>query len=96
MIANHRADPWTSYGSKNFMIGEDWQEFYTDVKMTADDNIVGIYVELRDNLKGKVWFDNFRLFEGDYVPDPELGKKDFLVDYRGKLGMTWGQLKRAK
>jgi len=93
MIANHRADPWTSYGSKNFTIGEDWQEFYTDVKMTADDNIVGIYVELRDNLKGKVWFDNFRLFEGDYVPDPELGQTKRLVDYRGKLGVTWGKIK---
>ncbi len=61
--------------------------------MTANDAQVGIYVELKDNLKGKVWFDNFRLFEGDYVPDPELGKQNFLVDYRGKLGMTWGKIK---
>ncbi|MBC8235460.1 carbohydrate binding domain-containing protein [bacterium] len=93
MIANRRADPWTSYGSKNFTIGEDWQEFYTAVEMTADDDIVGIYVELRDNLKGQVWFDDFRLFEGDYVPDPELGEVDFPVDYRGKLSVTWGQIK---
>ncbi|MBM3240461.1 hypothetical protein FJZ31_29610 [Candidatus Poribacteria bacterium] len=96
MICNHRADPWTSYGSKNFTIGKDWQEFYADVKMTANDAQVGIYVELRDNLKGKVWFDNFRLFEGDYVPDPELGETKQLVDYQGKLGVTWGQIKSAK
>ncbi|HIE27852.1 TPA: hypothetical protein EYP66_11250 [Candidatus Poribacteria bacterium] len=95
MICNHRAAPWTAYGSKNIMIFEDWEEFYTDVKMTADDNIVGIYVELRDTLKGKVWFDNFRLFEGDYVPDEELGQT-FPVDYRGKLSVTWGQIKSAK
>ena len=93
MICNHRAAPWTAYGNKNFTISEEWQEFYTEVKMTANDAQVGIYVELKDNLKGKVWFDNFRLFEGDYVPDPELGKQNFLVDYRGKLGMTWGKIK---
>jgi len=96
MICNHRAAPWTSYGSKNFTISEDWQEFYTEVKMTANDALVGIYVELRDNLKGEVWFDNFRLFEGDYVPDPELGKVNFPVDYRGKLSVTWGKIKSNK
>jgi hypothetical protein len=95
MICNHRAAPWTAYGSKEIMIFEDWEEFYTDVTMTANDAQVGIYVELRDNLKGKVWFDNFRLFEGDYVPDGELGQT-YPVDYRGKLGVAWGQIKCAK
>ena len=95
MICNHRAAPWTSYGSKEFLILEDWEEFYTDVEMTANDALVGIYVELKDNIKGSVWFDNFRLFEGDYVPDEELGMKNRPVDYHGKLGATWGRIKHA-
>lgn len=94
MIANHRQAPWTSYGSKNITIQKEWEEFWTTVEMTADDNLVGIYVELRDSIKGDVWFDNFRLYEGDYEPDEELGKKNLAVDAQGKLAIAWGQLKK--
>jgi len=99
MICNHRAPPWTSYGSKNIFITEDWQEFWITFIMPVDDNIGGIYVELRDNTKGKVWFDDFRLFEGDYVEDPEIGageEKGFSVNPKGKLPWTWASLKEKR
>ena len=44
--------------------------------MAADDNKVGIYVEMRDSIKGDVWFDVIRLYEGDYEPDPERSTRN--------------------
>ena len=93
MIVNHRQAPWTSYGAKNITIQQEWQEFWTPVNMTADDNLVGIYVELRDSIEGKVWFDNFRFYEGDYEPDEELGQENLSVEAKGKLTTAWGRLK---
>jgi len=83
------------YGHKAITIQKDWQEFWTPVKMTADDNKVGIYVEMRDNIKGDVWFDAIRLYEGDYEPDPEIGQEPKAVNRRSKLSIAWGQLKVA-
>lgn len=93
MIANHRADPWTAYGVKDFLIEEDWKEFWTPVVMPVDDNIVGIYLELRD-VKGKVWVDNVRFYEGDYVAEKELkAKQPEAVDAKSKLSVVWGKIK---
>ena len=75
LIVNHRQAPWTTYGFKEITIQKDWQEFWTPVDITADDNIVGIYVELRDSIKGNVWFDAIRFYEGDYEPDAEIGQE---------------------
>lgn len=95
MIVNHRQDPWTSYGSKAITITDEWTEFWTPVVMPADDEIVGIYVELRDTV-GLVWFDNFRLYEGDYVPvDPE-GKPVKAVEPHSKLTSTWAAIKAVR
>ncbi|MDP7280839.1 MAG: carbohydrate binding domain-containing protein [Candidatus Poribacteria bacterium] len=95
LSVNHRQAPWTMYGHKAITIQKDWQEFWTPVKMTADDNKVGIYVEMRDNIKGDVWFDAIRLYEGDYEPDPEIGQEPKAVNRRSKLSIAWGQLKVA-
>ncbi len=92
MICNHRAAPWTTYGAANISILEDWQEFWTTVKMTADDNKVGIYVELRDT-KGQTWFDNFRFYEGEYFEE-DFGQIDLSVQSYDKLATTWGRLKQ--
>jgi hypothetical protein len=95
MIANHRAAPWTVYGSKNFLIEQDWKEFWTPVLMPVDDNIVGIYLELRDSTKGKVWVDNVRFYEGDYVPEKNLrAKQPEAVEPKSKLAIAWGKIKK--
>lgn len=92
MIVNHRADPWTTYGSKVITITEEWTEFTTSAAITANDNIVGIYVELRDTV-GKTWFDHFRFYEGDYVEE-ELGKEEKqAVDPKNKIASTWATIK---
>jgi len=88
LIANYRQPPCTVYSNKAITIQKDWQEFWTPVKMTADDNKVGIYVEMRNSIKGDVWFDAIRLYEGDYEPDPEIGQEPKAVNRRSKLSIA--------
>jgi hypothetical protein len=92
MVVNHRADPWTSYGSKAITITDEWTEFWTPVNMTADDDIVGIYVELRDT-PSLVWFDNFRLYEGEYIELDLEGLPVKAVDPHSKVASTWCSIK---
>jgi len=40
------------YGNKAITVQKDWQEFWPPVKMAADDNKVGIYVESGTVSKG--------------------------------------------
>ena len=56
--------------------------------MAADDNKVGIYVEMRDSIKGDGWFDAIRLYEGDYEPDPETDQEPKAVNRRSKLSIA--------
>lgn len=93
MVCNHRADPWTSYGSQDITIQKEWEEFWIPVTIAVNDNVVGIYVELRDGLEGKTWFDNFRFYEGDYVPDEEIGQQEKAVAAIEKLAVRWAKLK---
>ncbi len=95
MIANHRADPWTTYGSANVKFTEEWTEFWTTVNMPVDDSNVGIYVELRDTV-GLVWFDHFRLYEGDYEEEDIEGIVEKAVAPGGKIACTWARIKEAR
>lgn len=92
MIVNHRAAPWTTYLFKNITIKWEWTEFFGTFTMPADDNIAGVYIELIDN-PGQIWFDRFRLYEGDYFAE-NLGEKGSkAVDTRNKLVSTWAKIK---
>jgi len=95
MIVNHRADPWTSYGSKAITITDEWTEFWTPVNVTADDEIGGVYVELRDTV-GIVWFDHFRLYEGEYFEEDIEGMPVQAVEPHSKLASTWAGVKSAR
>ena len=95
MRINHRADPWTTYGSKTFTMTDEWTEFWVTFNMSADDNLVGIYVELNDGVKGRVWFDRFRFYEGEYIEeDIEIeGGPVRAVDPHSKATSTWAGIK---
>ena len=95
MIVNHRADPWTSYAFKDITITDEWTEFWAPVNVTADDEIGGVYVELRDTV-GIVWFDNFRLYEGEYFEEDLEGVKKIAVEPHSKLASTWAGVKAAR
>lgn len=91
MIVNHRADPWTTYLFKEITIVDEWKEFWGTFTMPADDNIAGVYVELRDTV-GRTWFDHFRLYEGDYFEE-DFGQKEKAVEPNKKLISTWSKVK---
>ena len=95
MRCNHRADPWTTYGSSNITITEEWTEFYTTVNITVDDSVVGIYVELRDT-EGITWFDRFRFYEGDYEPEDLEEAPDIAVKPHSKMASMWASIKSAR
>lgn len=91
--SNERADPWTTYGSKEIEITDQWTEFWTPVEMTADSVNLGIYVELKDTpAPARIWFDNFRFYVGDYVPE-DIGPA--AVAPNGKSTTTWATIKSA-
>ena len=44
---------------------------------------------MRESIKGDVWFDAIRLYEGDYEPDPEeTGQEPKAVNRRSKLSIA--------
>ncbi len=92
---NHRADPWTTYGFADIMIMPDeWQEHHAEAEIDVDDNIVGVYIELRDT-KGMVWIDRVRFYEGEYAVEEGVGEPQ-AVDARGKAATAWGVVKRRR
>jgi hypothetical protein len=44
---------------------------------------------------GNLWMDNIRIYEGQYVEDPDLGRTEggMAVDRSGKLATKWGEIK---
>ncbi len=90
-IVNHRADPWTSYLFKEITITDEWKEFWGTFTMPVDDNIAGVYIELRDTV-GRTWFDHFRLYEGDYFEE-DFGQKEKAINPYGNLISTWAKVK---
>jgi hypothetical protein len=93
MYAAHREPPWAVYGrNEGIKITNEWTEFWTPVDAWADDDLVGIHVELNDSREGSVWFDHFRLYEGDYVDEfPRIA-----VEPRTKLASTWAAIRNTR
>ena len=92
LIVNHRADPWTTYGLKQILIQDgDWEEHWVAADVDAFDNLIGIYMELRDT-KGMVWVDRVRFYAGEYVPEDGFGEPQ-AVDARGKVALSWASIK---
>lgn len=95
LLVNHRADPWTTYGRKEIMIQDgDWEEHWVIADVNAFDDIIGIYMELRDT-KGTVWIDRVRFYEGEYLPEDGFGEAQ-AVDAQAKLAVSWASLRAAR
>ena len=95
LLVNHRADPWTTYGRKEIMIQDgDWEEHWGIADVNACDDIIGIYMELRDT-KGTVWIDRGRFYEGEYLPEDGFGEAQ-AVDAQAKLAVSWASLRAAR
>lgn len=92
MYVNHRDAPWTNYCKHYITITDEWTDFWAPVDAFVDDDLVGIYVELRDNREISIWFDYFRLYEGDHILEfPRIA-----VEPRTKLASTWAAIRSAR
>jgi len=96
MRCNHRADPWTTYGTAAVTITDEWTEFHATVNISTNDDLVGIYVELRDDTEGMIWFDRFRFYEGDYEPEDLEEAPKIAVKPHSKMASTWAEIKSAR
>ena len=94
-MANHRADPWTGYANEAITITDEWTEYWAPVNITADDDLVGIYVELRDT-PSLVWFDHFRFYEGEYIEEDMAGLPVKAVQPNSKMVSAWAAIKAAR
>lgn len=93
MVSNLREAPWTGYGSKDITITDSWTEFWVAVAITADVAKAGVYVELKDKTTGKIWFDRFRFYVGDYVKENLVGPTG--VNLHNKIASTWSTIKSS-
>jgi len=77
---------------ETFIITEEWQEFSrTWVQAVAGSSTVHFAL---GQVKGEIWLDHIRLYEGVYVEaDLEDFKQDQAVELRDKLAITWGGIK---
>ena len=92
MVVNHRDVPWTRYGVRSITITDEWTDYWVPVDAFVDDDLVGIYVELKDNREISIWFDYFRLYEGDYILEfPRIA-----VEPRTKLASTWAAFRSTR
>ena len=45
------------------------------------------------DIKGSIWFDHFRLYEGDYIEEEFEGKQEKAVEPSIRLTTTWAKIK---
>lgn len=85
------ADPWTGFGSQQFTMTDEWEEYYiTTPPMPEDIDPASLTFHIGFT-KGEFWMDGVRFYEGEYEePDFSTPKS---VRPQGKLASTWGKTK---
>lgn len=92
-------DTWQGPGN-TFIIDEEWKEYHFSptIDFSSPPRVV-IHIDFRATQKNKddVWFDHFRVYEGEYVEEEiTLGSKGFPVNPKGKLASTWAEVKKGR
>jgi hypothetical protein len=72
-------------------ITDDWTEFHYSPEMTMSSPPQVVIHITFEGVTEDVWFDHFRVYEGDYVAE-EFGTGT-AIEPIGKLGATWGTIK---
>ena len=86
-----QADPWTSYGRQSIDLTEEWVEYWSE--WTQPENVPLAWLRIAvGQVNTNFWEDNVRFYEGEYEPDPELGRVQ-AVEPGGKLATVWGDVK---
>jgi hypothetical protein len=79
--------------SKTFTLTDEWTEYHFTTAMTmASPPAVVIHIQF-NNLKDDVWFDHFKVYMGEYVPEELEGQQRISVTPMGSLAATWGRIR---
>lgn len=82
---------FATVNAQTFDITDEWAEY--SFTFNANGTTGGMDVAL-GTTKGNLWLDNFRLYEGPYEEDPDLGRTEAkAVDSDGKLVTTWSSIR---
>lgn len=91
-----RIKPHLRYGGDQnaqiFDITTEWAEYSFTFSANQSAGVLDIPL---GETEGNVWIDNFRLYEGSYQEDPDLGRTEGgrAVDRSGKLATKWGEIR---
>lgn len=78
---------------QNFTLTDEWTEYHFSPTMTmSSPPAVVIHIQF-NNMKGDIWLDHFRVYQGEYVED-ELSEGEQAVKAVDKLATVWGQIKK--
>ncbi|MGQ9609418.1 MAG: carbohydrate binding domain-containing protein [bacterium] len=85
-------DTWVG-PSTTFTLNDKMTEYSFSPMMTMS-SPPGVVVHIQFNRqKEDVWFAHFRVYEGKYVPEDLEGKQKIAVAPKGKLAITWSNIK---
>lgn len=85
-------DTWVG-PAQNFTLTDEWTEYHFSPTMTmSSPPAVVIHIQF-NNMKGDVWLDHFRVYQGEYVED-ELSEGEQAVKAVDKLTIVWGQIRK--
>jgi len=83
-------DTWVG-PSQKFDLTDEWTEYHFSPTMTmGSPPAVVIHIQF-DFMKDDVWFDHFRVYQGEYVAEDISPKQ--AIEPIGKQGATWGSIK---
>jgi hypothetical protein len=89
LVKFEQLDVWGGPSTVIDTITDDWAEYhYSPTMDISSPPQVVLHITFEGSTLD-VWFDHFRVYEGDYVPE-ELGTA---IKPIGKLGATWGYIK---
>jgi hypothetical protein len=89
-VAFEQLDTWQGVGA-TINITDEWTEYHTSPVMNVSSPpqvVIHIHFSF---LKEDVWFDHFRVYLGEYIPEDISPKQ--AIEPIGKLGTTWGDIK---
>lgn len=77
---------------KTSTMNDEWNEYWHTGTSTWTD---AAWVHFTPNrVKGSIWLDHFRVYEGQYIPEKDIGQKPKIaVTPGGKLATTWASVK---
>jgi hypothetical protein len=83
---------FATVNAQTFDITDEWAEY--SFTFVANGTTADLDIALGATM-GNLWLDNFRLYEGPYEEDPDLGRieEKIAVDSVGKLAVTWAKVK---